>query len=372
MRKFLYAVIAILIIFSFTLSFSEPSTSEEGITGVSNAKENLDDLTLEEKNILEELFIIVQEVKEMEEVEKNTSLEIIDLKTEIVDMEGLIEEQTSKYNDNLYIMEQILKSHQKNGATTYLDLILSSDSLETLIRRINMLRDISRSTTVLLDELEDAKEKLINDKNQLQATLSLVETRQRDLQLALEKKVALKENLEARLNSLQDDKAKYESYLDKLENSWAIIKPVFSETITQLTTMIESGNLPEETIDIGISLDGVKGIIHEDIIREILAYETFPTSVDILFSKDNIQLSMPDIDIYMTGYLEILENKQSLVFKMQEGSYLGMKLEKSSMEELFNVGYLEFHFKKLLNKSTIRSIKINEDNLELIINPVLF
>jgi hypothetical protein len=81
---------------------------------------------------------------------------------------------------------------------------------------------------------------------------------------------------------------------------------------------------------------------------------------------------MPEIDIYMSGTLEIMDNKQSLRFNMYEGSYMGMKLEKSAMEELFSFGYLEFNFKKMLNKSTIKSIKLNDDGLELKFNPVLF
>lgn len=373
MRRFLCIAIIISILSTLTYSFSDPlPTTEQSITGVSGVEENLADLSIEEKKVLEELFIIIQEVKEMEEIEKATGVEISDLESDIVIMEELIKEQTQKYDDNLFIMEELLKSYQKNGSTTYLDLILSSDSLQTLLRRFNVLRDIARGTNTLLEDLEQAKAVLVRDKEKLNETLILVQTRQKELKLALENKIKLKDELEVKLDSLQEDKAKFEEYLNLLENSWVKIKPIFSETITMLVKMIEDGNLPEETIDIKFSLGGVTGIIKEDMFRDILGAQKFPTKVDIVFSKDKLELLMPEININMSGTLELLDNKQSLRFNMEEGQYLGMKLEKSAMEELFSIEYLEFNFKKLLDKSTIRSIKINDDNLELLINPVLF
>jgi len=80
---------------------------------------------------------------------------------------------------------------------------------------------------------------------------------------------------------------------------------------------------------------------------------------------------MPEIDIHLSGNLELIDT-QTLIFNVTEGEYLGLKLEKSAIQELFNLGYLKFDFKKLLDKSTIKSIKINEDSILLNVNPVLF
>ncbi len=346
---------------------------EEGLSRTSEARGNLTAMTQEEKAILEELFIIVQSIKEMETIQESTKIEIEDLKVDIKNMEVQVKEQEKKYDDNLHIMEEILKNYQKNGATSYLNLILSSDSLNTLLKRINILRDISRSTTTLLEELEASKAKIIEDKEKVEQTLDLVEERQRQLEEALIKNNALKNELELSLASLQEDKSKYEEYLNNLETTWKEIKPLFSETINMLVKTIEEGNVPEDTILLSnISFVSVTGNISEEKFKNILKTLDFPTEVDIELSENKIELIMPEIDIYMSGNLEIMDNKQSLIFNMEQGSYMGMKLEKSALEELFSFGYLEFNFKSMLGKSTIKSIKLNDDGLELKLNPVLF
>lgn len=372
MKKFLSLILIFMLIFTFTFSYSTSLPSVEGISGTENVKENLEDLTKEEKQILEELFIIVQDIKEMEDIERKTSIEIDELKIDIVRLEVQIREKELQYEDSLSIMEEILKNHQRNGSISYLEMILSSDSLQTLLRRVNLIREISRSTEGLLVKLEEAKQELIEDKETLQASLDQVEERQRQVQEAIKSKNILRNNLETRLTSLKEDKARFEEYLNRLENSWSEIKPVFTETINMLTRMIEDGNIPSDTIDISFSLTGVRGIIKEESLDDILLSQIFPTQVEIKLKKDKLELIMPDINIFMTGSLEILEGRQSLRFNMEEGAFLDMKLEKSAMEELFSFGYLEFNFRKLLEKSTIRAVNINEDHLELLINPVLF
>lgn len=370
MRRFIASILTLCILFSFTFSFAAPLDLSD--KSMNDTKSDLDALTQEEKIILEELFIILQETKEMEEIEKATAIEINELEAEISNMEVMIMEEENKYKENLFVMEEVLKSYQRNGANTYIELLLSSDSLGTLLRRLNSIRDISRNTTMLLEDLEEAKNILLKDKENLNNTLKLVETRQEEQHLALEKKNALKDELENKLNSLQKDKEKYEEYLSKLENSWIEIKPLFTETINMLVDVIQKGDLPEGTISVSYGLSGIRGIIREDGLGEILTTRNFPTKIEILFSSDEIHLLMPDINIQMSGTLELLKNKQSLRFNMNEGKYRGMKLEKSAMEELFSFGYLEFNFKSLLGRNTIKSIKINEDNIQLGINPVLF
>jgi len=179
---------------------------------------------------------------------------------------------------------------------------------------------------------------------------------------------ALKNNLELKLASLQEDKSKYESYLNNLETTWKEIKPLFSNTISMLVRTIEEGNVPDDTILLSnISLISVTGTISETKFKNILKSLDFPTKVDIELSDGKIELIMPEIEIYMSGTLEIMDNKQSLIFNMEQGSYMGMKLEKSALEELFSFGYLELN-----GRSTIKSIKIKDDSLELKLNPVLF
>ena len=372
MNKFICALLIVLIFASYSFSFSDKLVAQqESISGVDDVKDNLSDLSLEEKKILEELFLIVQGIKEMEEFEKIIILEINDVKENIIDMEIQIDRKENEYNDNLDIIEEVLKNYQRNGATTYLELILSSDSLGTLLRRINSIRDISRNTSELLDELEQSKAKLLLDKEKLDVGLKQLDERQDELKRTIKNSILLKDNLENKLSSLQEDKLKYEEYLSLLENEWGKAKPIFTETINLLVRIIETGDVPGNMIRISFTSNGIKGTIKEDYINDVLESKDLPTEANLLFSNNEIELVLPELDVYMTGNLQILDDKKSLRFIMNKGEFHGMELEQAAMEELFSFGYLEFNFQKYLGPNIIRTININGDSLELIINPKL-
>lgn len=370
-KKLLCFILIICILFSTfsEISYSDPINLEEEST--EEIKNSLTELTIEEKKILESLFTLVQEIMEMEYKEKTTEIEILNLQENIKSIEIKIENETLKYNTNLDIMEDILKYYQKNGANSYLELILSSKSLSVLLKRLNAIRDISKSTSELLESLEASKNKLIIEKQNIASTLELIKARQEELKEALRQKVILREDLELRLVSLQEDRNKYEEYLVSLEKSFNEIKPIFSNTINTFVKMVEDGELPEEVIDITLSFPTINGVIKGDILSKVLSLQEFPTKLDLLFMKDILELHMPEINIIMRGNLEIL-NDQALVYKVNNGEYMGLPLEVSVIEELFKDGYLQLNFKVLLGKNKIKSINIMDDRLELIITPVLF
>lgn len=350
-------------------SYSNPIQPEEQLT--EEEENNLNELTIEEKQILESLFKLLQEIAEMEESERVTSIQIEELNRDIENIEVKIQDETRKYNENLSIMEELLKEYQKNGANSYIELILSSDSLSILLKRLNAIRDISRNTNNLLETLELSKNKLIEEKQNITDKLVLIEDKQKQLREALETKLKLKEDLEISLAELQDERLKYEEYLKALEDSFNEVKPLFTETINTLVKKIQDGEIPEESISISLSFPNIKGTIEEDGFNNILMDLNLPTKVEVILSEDKMELIMKEISIEMAGNLEIL-NDQALVFKVLEGRFMGLRLEDSTIEELFKGGYLELDFKMLLNKNKINSVKIIDNKMELLITPVLF
>lgn len=356
-----------LLALHYSYSYSQPSNEES----VSEVRDSLVELSDEEKEILEELFLVLQDIMEMEEKEKSIILAMEGLKINIIDIEDRIKDETIKYESNLNIMEEVLKSYQRNGSISYLELILSSDSLGTLLKRINAIRDISRNTENLLNTIEEGKEKLINEKKNLNNTLEDYEIRQKELEDALDKKFALKDDLERRLSSLKEEQFKYEDYLRRLEMSFHEIKPIFSETINTFVKMIEDGNLPEDVINISISLPNIKGVIYEDDLRNILKAYKFPTDFDLVFTKGRLELYMPELNLYMAGAFEIVD-PQTIKLKVVDGKYMGLTLEQASIEELFKNGYLIMNFKSLLDKNKIKSVEIKDKSLELYITPAFF
>ncbi len=361
----LVAFVVILVFFTNVYSSQLDEASIEEID------RSIVDLNVEELKILDELYIIQQDINDLENQERRIVLEIESVLLLIEDIEENIEEKTYSYNNNLEIMESVLKSYQKNGAYNYLQLILSSNDLPTLLRRINSIRDISRNTSKLLDTLNLEKEELMIQKSNLDENLVILDNTRKELEKTISNKMESKATLEIRLNELMDEKDKYLGYLEELNNRWKVSKPVFEDVITTLVAIVETGDLPEELIETRITLTGVFGRISDNSLNIALKEKNLSSPLQVKFKKDEMTLMLDELKLIINGDLEQIDD-QSLRFNMTSGQYMGLKLEKSSLEELFEFGFLELKFSSILGRNKIRSVRINDGYLELNIIPVLF
>lgn len=373
MKKVLYLSLIFIMIAGTSItniSLANPVSSDEDkiLLGI---QESLAGISEEEKEVLERLFILSQEIEEMNRQNLQISKEIEGLNEEVEEIEKLIGIETLAYEENLNIMEDVLKTYQRSGPGSFIELILSSDSLKVLLQRLNALGDITRNTNNLLESLQESKAKLDIEKSKITERLITIEEQQKKLEETLEKNIALKEELEIYLESLEGERTKYEEYLAEVEQYWTQLKPLFTETTRIFSNMLYDTSLPPDAIKIELSLLSVKGTIEESTFKEIIAKQSFPTKMEIEFSTDKLEVAIPDKHLYLAGNFVILENKR-LVFIVDEGSFFGLPLEKSSIEDLFSEGYMELDLGEVLGKNKLKSIKINDDNIELQITPVFF
>lgn len=362
----LFYFIAGLIILSLSYTGWASTLSQ-----TSEAENDLVKLQGEEKEILDALFLISQEVNELLRQELRLEEDIKALDINIQSLDENIKIKQRDYDDGLSVMGEILRSYQKKGPVSYLQLLLSSDSVGTLIDRINGIRDISRGTEKLLDRLQSAKEALEMEKVRLDESLEQLNSNRIKLQSSIVAKEEASLELENRLSALQDEREKYEEWLVQLESSLVDIKPVFTDTIAQLSEDIESGNLSQDLIAIKLGLDGVSGTILDESLNRDLSLKDYPTRVNIFFIEDEMTLEMPDLQLTMRGSLEQLD-ESTLGFSLDVGEFMGLTLERAAMEELFSAGFLELRFDALLGNNTIRSVRLEDGYLYMNIKTTLF
>lgn len=364
------AALIILLIFAtiFTYSFGQLVNPGQSMGEINNS---ISQLSEDEIQILESLFLIQQEVRELEVDQERIELEIEDLDKNIDNIEDDIAGLERSYEYNLDTMEEVLRSYQRKGPLSNLQLILSSDSLSSLIKRINGIRDLSRNTNELLETLEKEKGELVNIKLELDETLEEIQEQRAQLVRTIEEKTATIQRLEDSLQALQEEKERFEGYLAGLNDSWDQVKPIFLQTIDGITDTVESGQLPESMLNIKISFTGISGRIFDEELNDELSKNNYPTPAELLFHEDHVRLVMPDLNLNIRGNLIILDNK-TLRFEITDGEYMGLALEKSAVMDLFDFGYLDLKFEKLLGNNTIRSINLQDGYMDLQIRPSLF
>lgn len=357
----------IIICLAITIALAVFSASALASRGdpFSEIEEKLSGISVKEKEILENLFTLVQEIELMEAEEKELSLGVENINREIKTLEAAIAEGEVNYKKKQNSLEQVLKSYQRMGPGSYVEIILDSDDLGTFLQRVNILKDLTRNTGELLDQLEASGEKLSKEKTKLAENLVSAKEKQELAKAAIAKKMALKRELESYLTSLKGEKQHYQEQLAGIQKVWGELKPLFSDAAKEFTRIIEKGSLPSNALRITFSLFDVRGAIDDKIINKVISEQGELPNMIFSFHPGKVEISLPKKNLMLSGTFIIMEG-HTLKFQAQEGSFFGMPLAPGSIEELFGEGDLELNLEPLLAGNVIHSVEIKEGYLELI------
>ncbi|ABW18219.1 coiled-coil domain-containing protein [Alkaliphilus oremlandii] len=361
-------VLIYICIFSFGLFFI--NTVEGEADSVLELEEKLSQISEDERTVLEDLFLIHQEIEAMEREVEQIENQIHGMTQEITDLEIKIEQENQSFEKGKENLKQVLRSYQRMGTGSYIKIILESNSISGFLRRINILRDMTKNTGKLLNSLEESKAKMVFSKENLDEKLSLVEAEKIRLKIALEKNIALKNDLQQYLNTMAEQRDYYSQYLDNIKVVWNELKPMFYNTTKEFNRIISSENLPEDLLKINLTLKGIRGSIEERTFNEILTGRAYLPKIEISFYKDEIKMELPEKYLILQGGFVIL-NKNQLEFKVNRGSFFGMELEQSAIADLFKEGPMVLDISPLIGKNEIISVEILNRSLELLVLPRL-
>ncbi|HSH35956.1 PcsB-like coiled-coil domain-containing protein [Schnuerera sp.] len=361
-------ILAILILFNTVVISSELAAEEDSLEEV---EEKLLDISEEEKEILDFLFIQAQEIQELEREKDSIYLEIEEMKEEIINLDEKIEKETFNYNEKLNILKQVLRSYQKMGPSSYIEIILDADGITNLLKRINTLRDITKNTGELLESVDELKKRLEEDKFNLDEKLILLEDKGDQLIKTIEEKEKKAEEMEEYLTSLKGDKQYYQEQLDKIMNMLEELAILVKDTSKEFTHIIKEGNLPEDKVELKLTGMGVKGIIEEEVFNEIIVENPNLPEIIVEFYPGAIKMEFPEKNLTLQGTFSILDEK-TLKFQVEEGNFYGFSLNKGTVYEFFKEGDFILDIEPLIGKNTLKSIEIMEGYMELTVGIKLF
>ncbi|HYE83385.1 MAG TPA: hypothetical protein VEG39_14610 [Clostridia bacterium] len=331
----------------------------------SEIKEKMSGISEEEKENLQNLFTLTQEIESMELEEKKLAEEIKAMSREVESLEAAIARSELDYLKRKESLRQVLRSYQRMGPGSFIEIILNSDSLSAFLHRVNTLRDLTRNTGELLEQLKASGELLAKEKAGLSEKLVLLEEKQRQSKEALAKKVKLKVEMEEYLVSLKGEREHYQQYLADIGQVWNELKPLFAEAVKDFSRIIEEGSIPAAAVKISISFPDIKGAIEDRTINDIISEQSSLPPIVFAFHTDEVEISLPEKYLELSGIF-VVKDGHALEFQAKEGSFYGMPLEPGSIEELFSEGDLVLDIKPLLGGNDIHALELKEGYLELI------
>ena len=367
-KLFCFVLIAVIFTLASVNILSNHVLSQ--VQPITDVEEKLQDISVIEQTVLEDLFSLSQRIEELERQKDKITLEMENLRSDSAKLVKEIEEKQNIYSTQLNVLRKVLVSYQRRGPVSFLETILKSENLSDFIQSLNVIRQISRNTDELLNELQMRKQELISENEKLMAQEKELENYIIRLQDTLAGMYDLKEEQEEILNSLGEARELYQDELQRLNNMWDEIKVLFSEILVHFTGIVERGEISVEELNLRISFPKVSGTIYAETLNEILKDQPDLPLMEFVFSPEGIWVNVPEKFLSLRGVFRI-ENRTILKFEVEEGYFYGLPLTEASIAELFRNGPIVIDFEEILGPVMLESVEIYDGYLEFVIVPNL-
>lgn len=238
MKKIILKLIAIIIITIICLQYNVLAASKSELSAdsketqqkIDDAKEELEGIKTEKSETLQQVEELMSEISQKQNEIDDLDSEIADLNSQIQDAQNKLNEKQENYDKQEKLLEERLVATYEAGETSYLDVLLSSDSLTDLISNYYLISEITENDLNLMDkikkeqeEIENAKTTLENSKKELDNSKSEKQAKATQLQETKNQKDAYvaqlnedEKNTQAQLEQFEQDKRNIQAQLAEI------------------------------------------------------------------------------------------------------------------------------------------------------------
>ncbi len=217
MRRKILSVILIILIIMLSCNVSFANKESELQQGIEAREEEIDQIKTEKNETLQEIQDLTSKINQCEEEIKELKYKINKLENSISEKKEQIEKLQKEYKEKEQLLEDRLIAIYMAGETTYLDVLLASEDLTSLISNYYLVQQLTEADNELLISIEnkektmqDAKTKLENEKAELDNAKAQVDTKNNELKSSKQAK-------QTKVNNLNDEQKKIQDEIDAME-----------------------------------------------------------------------------------------------------------------------------------------------------------
>ena len=353
------------------VSGTTASGSSAAASGSPDASARLEASVRTETELLAGLRALQLDIEREEADMTRLTAALADGKTQLEALEREIARETERYDANRDTLAAVLAAYQMSGPGSRLELLLTSDSLSTFLRRLSALRQLDRDTEALLAELEAGRNALAAQRGEKQALVEKLEQDRTQLARSLEGKRGKEAELETALAALKADRAAYEAELASLARTLDKAMAVFPELTDGFSRIITEGAFPPDALAMTFSLAGMTAVMQEDRFQAILDADRRLPKTSFHFKTGVAALRVESAELSLEGDFVVIDGV-TLEFRPKTGSQGGLTLTDAQLADLSRNGPLQFRLEPILQGTTIRRIKLQEGQFILSIDTGLF
>lgn len=228
MKKIFIKILEIIffIIFIFqSVSFASSSTidlkkeQEENNKKINESKSALNKIESEKKDNIEQVNNLTSKISEYQSQITSINTKIQDLNKQIITSENEINQAQKEYQEKEEILKKRLVVMYESGNTTYLDFLLSSQSLTDFISNYYLLSEVISYDKELLKEIQNKKKSIEESKKNLEISKQEVTNSKSEIEKISSELKKTKTEKNTYIAKLSEDEKNIQQQIDSLNQA---------------------------------------------------------------------------------------------------------------------------------------------------------
>ena len=204
-----------LVIAAYTSSLQ--SQQSENNKKITEAQSHLQDVQEEKSEAVKEVESLSSKITEYQTQIDELNTQIEELNTKIKNAEEKINKAEEDYKEKEELLNARLVATYEAGDTSYLDFILSSESITDLISNYYLVSEIATNDAELLEKIQKEKEEIEEAKKTLEESKQQLDTSKESKQTVSEQLQVAKKEKDAQVANLSSEEKQIEEKIEELQ-----------------------------------------------------------------------------------------------------------------------------------------------------------
>lgn len=193
------------------------SQQSENNKKINEAKEELEDIKEEKSETMKQVEELSSKISEYQSQIDELDDKISNLNTKISEAQANLKKAQEDYTKQEELLEARLVATYEAGDTSYLDVILSSESITDLISNYYLVTEVATNDAELLEKIEQQKKDIENAKQTLENSKKELDTSKASKQSIATQLQNSKTEKNSYVAKLSEDEKKTQAELDQLQ-----------------------------------------------------------------------------------------------------------------------------------------------------------
>lgn len=213
-------------LYTFAVSKSDKDALQDKINNAKSELKNIQNSQRDAKSELENLTI---QVMDAENELDSLKAELSQLESSIETKESEITEKQAEIKRKEKLLQERIVALYEAGDSTYLDVLLGSDSLLDFLSKYEIVQQIVDADTALITDLDNDKKSLENEKAELETSKAKVKELKDQQEIKSNELKILKKNKQSEVDKLSDEEKSKQSEIDKYNTAMEEVNRQLSE-----------------------------------------------------------------------------------------------------------------------------------------------